>query len=125
MTTHCSPAAGATTQQLVSVTADGKPAMSTPRSPELLGWTDVPAYRGRTLEPILRAALNWLSYTAGDFADVRTAPEGASRADKPAAPGSRTAPPAAPTRGAPGARGGPQAQHADRFGGGIRPRHRA
>ncbi len=31
MTTHCSPSAGATTQQLVAVASDGKPAMSTAR----------------------------------------------------------------------------------------------
>ena len=33
MTMHCSPAPGATTQQLVAVTSDGKPAMSTAGTP--------------------------------------------------------------------------------------------
>src|SRR6185437_16865046 len=50
MTTHCSPAAGASTQQLVAVASDGKPAMSTAEDSWVVEVMDEPpAYRGGAL----------------------------------------------------------------------------
>ena len=126
MTTHCSPAPGATTQQFVSVASDGKPAMSTAGTPEPIGDGRVRTAASRS-QPTERRRYRRRPAAA----DIAVASVDCRGFAQPPAPADRTEdrhvatnkqrrdaerrPPAAPARGAPGTRGPPQARHAHRL----------